>query len=470
MHAQTAAIEATPTPRLLSVLLLLLQRRQQSKATKRWRILRKALVPSTSSPPAAHDTHGDTDVSVRRHPGFGLLQHATHTPLRDWVAPLPPPLAAQIAAVAAAGGSAPLAELSALPVVNVLLPSIPGANWDATTTALSAAAGFAVTADPVAGGVCMRLHGRRGDEGAAPLHLAVETYAAPTGSSDAWSAVLLRPQEQRVTLAQLVAHRDPAGVDNTGNVCVWPAEEVLAHVCHTRAASLRGKTVLEIGAGMTGLAGLVVAASPACAPRHVVITDGNDQAAANIARCCAATTAAATAAPTDVGTPLPVSSGAFVWGMSPPTLQLASYTCTACGVSGADALATCRHPGVSAPLQVDVVIGADCLFFEKYHNELVESCADVLVPGGEAWLLAPQRGGSLDRFVAKATADARFTSVDVEARYDETVWRKRAQFLAADDGTFDEDLHHPLFVTLRKTGVAAGAGAGAGAAPPTSLT
>ncbi|CAN0464976.1 unnamed protein product, partial [Ascophyllum nodosum] len=63
-----------------------------------------------------------------------------------------------------------------------------------------------------------------------------------------------------VILAQLFSHR-VHGVDNTGNVRVWPSEQVLLHALLTGplAPSLRGARVLELGAGKCGLAGLGVA-------------------------------------------------------------------------------------------------------------------------------------------------------------------------------------------------------------------
>ena len=41
-----------------------------------------------------------------------------------------------------------------------------------------------------------------------------------------------------------------------------------------------GKSVIELGAGMTALAGLIVAAE--CHPERIVLTDGNEKAVENI--------------------------------------------------------------------------------------------------------------------------------------------------------------------------------------------
>jgi hypothetical protein len=63
------------------------------------------------------------------------------------------------------------------------------------------------------------------------------------------------PVDTRPTLAQLVSHRASSthGVDNTGNVCVWPSEEVLGLLVASRGRwDVSGKTVIELGGGMTG--------------------------------------------------------------------------------------------------------------------------------------------------------------------------------------------------------------------------
>jgi Lysine methyltransferase len=74
------------------------------------------------------------------------------------------------------------------------------------------------------------------------------------------------------------------GFDNTGNIRIWPSEEVLAFYCVEQRAQFAQKRVLELAAGMSGLAGLVVAAL-ADATR-VMITDGNEGSSQ---RMCATT-------------------------------------------------------------------------------------------------------------------------------------------------------------------------------------
>lgn len=59
----------------------------------------------------------------------------------------------------------------------------------------------------------------------------------------------------------LTPQQDLVGFNNTGNVCVWPAEEVLAFwlLTHGRALAAPAQRVLELGAGMAALAGFAAA-------------------------------------------------------------------------------------------------------------------------------------------------------------------------------------------------------------------
>ncbi len=59
----------------------------------------------------------------------------------------------------------------------------------------------------------------------------------------------------------------------TGNLCLWPSEECLSALLVEEPDICEGKDVVEVGAGSTGLAGLICAA--ACHPRSVLLTDGN---------------------------------------------------------------------------------------------------------------------------------------------------------------------------------------------------
>lgn len=76
-------------------------------------------------------------------------------------------------------------------------------------------------------------------------------------------------------------------MDNTGNVREWPSEEVLAYYLVQRENEAQSSQescgqlrVMELGAGKSGLVGLVKAAllrDRGAADFEIVITDGNDR-------------------------------------------------------------------------------------------------------------------------------------------------------------------------------------------------
>nr|CAG8494768.1 4709_t:CDS:2 [Entrophospora candida] len=64
-----------------------------------------------------------------------------------------------------------------------------------------------------------------------------------------------------------------SGFLNTGNICIWPAEEILAYYCIKNPQLFSNKSICELGSGMSALAGLTIAAK--CKPKSVTLTEGN---------------------------------------------------------------------------------------------------------------------------------------------------------------------------------------------------
>jgi calmodulin-lysine N-methyltransferase len=202
-----------------------------------------------------------------------------------------------------------------------------------------------------------------------------------------------------------------AGFNNTGNVRVWSSEEVLTHYCLRQGPALfAGRRVLELGGGMTCLAGVMVA--KAAAPAHVHLTDGNAAAMANVKRIVA---------------------------------QNELRTDVTCSVLRWHEAAHARH----APY--DLILCADCLFFDEARPALAAAIDCLLRPGGSALLMAPARGGTFNLFVQEAAR--RNLKYSIAKRYDEAVWGcHEALSLEYQQGgaCYDEDLHYPLLLVLTK--------------------
>lgn len=83
--------------------------------------------------------------------------------------------------------------------------------------------------------------------------------------------------------------QDLAGFDNSGNVRLWPCEELLAYLIYGPLQHRIRKTkILELGAGMTALAGLVAIWNSYLEFQNleleseIHLTDGNERCVANI--------------------------------------------------------------------------------------------------------------------------------------------------------------------------------------------
>lgn len=80
---------------------------------------------------------------------------------------------------------------------------------------------------------------------------------------------------------QVTKLEDIQGFNNTGNIRIWPSEECLAYLLLKNPSKVEGKRVLELGAGMTGLAGLVASHFTSS---NVLLSDGNDKSVENLQR------------------------------------------------------------------------------------------------------------------------------------------------------------------------------------------
>lgn len=145
------------------------------------------------------------------------------------------------------------------------------------------------------------------------------------------------------------------GFNNSGNIRVWPSEECLAYYLLKHERLVRSKTVLELGSGMVGLSGLTSAALGAA---EVVLTDGNEKSVENIQRIVEINKLNNR-----------VTCSLLSWNSTIPNKQF------------------------------DAILCADCLFFMEEHRTLLNCIHRHLKPGGTAYIVAPDRGGTVQPFL-----------------------------------------------------------------------
>ncbi|XP_066280056.1 calmodulin-lysine N-methyltransferase-like [Branchiostoma lanceolatum] len=201
------------------------------------------------------------------------------------------------------------------------------------------------------------------------------------------------------------------GFNNTGNVCIWPSEEVLTYYCLKNKEIFRDQTVCELGGGMTCLAGVAVAI--ASEAEEVVLTDGNEKSVENVDQI------------------LQRNSAQF--GDTKVSCQVLKW-------DEQDQLD--RLAGV-----FDHVICADCLFFDQYRRPLVDCIFRILKPNGVATIFAPRRNQTLEDFCRLAEPFFRVTTVE---NHEEILWALHLKLQAEDRDRYNPDIHYPIMLTLTK--------------------
>jgi 2-polyprenyl-6-methoxyphenol hydroxylase-like FAD-dependent oxidoreductase len=193
--------------------------------------------------------------------------------------------------------------------------------------------------------------------------------------------------------------------------------------------------VLELGAGMAGLAGMALAVQN---PEHtrVVLTDGHPDAVLNNRVNIQLTQALMH--PTMVAH-LNITAQRLVW----TTMTTVTTTTTK----------------KEETLLFDLVLACDCTHFVECHAPLALTTADQLRIGGVALFLAPPRGDTLKRFVTLVQSlnglfQVHYYDDDSVKDYSPTVSQCHDHYQQQqqddDDETYHANIHCPHLLILRK--------------------
>ncbi|XP_052865109.1 calmodulin-lysine N-methyltransferase [Anopheles cruzii] len=200
------------------------------------------------------------------------------------------------------------------------------------------------------------------------------------------------------------------GFNNTGNICVWPSEEALAYYVLARLAQFDGTRVLELGGGMTCLAGLVLAKYGQ--PAFVHVSDGNELSVENVRK----------------------------------SLVLNKFNCTIkSSVLKWDRSAVGSAVGPAEP-KYQFILSADCLFFDESRSQLIDTVWLLLAEEGVALVTAPRRGNTLGLFLNECVA--RGFHYELLQCYNEAIWARHLELKLMEG--YDENIHYPLLVKLYK--------------------
>ncbi|XP_050084986.1 calmodulin-lysine N-methyltransferase [Anopheles aquasalis] len=198
------------------------------------------------------------------------------------------------------------------------------------------------------------------------------------------------------------------GFNNTGNICVWPSEEALAYYILSHLPLFDGTKVLELGGGMTCLAGLVLAKYGQ--PAFVHVTDGNELSVENVRK----------------------------------SLVLNKFNCTIkSSVLKWDGRTVRELTGGE---RYQFILSADCLFFDESRSQLIDTVWLLLAEEGVALITAPRRGNTLSLFLNECVA--RGFHYELLQCYNEAIWARHLELKLMDG--YDENTHYPLLVKMYK--------------------
>lgn len=223
-----------------------------------------------------------------------------------------------------------------------------------------------------------------------------------TTVNDQEYSLVIRQISQKFTPEELI------GFNNTGNICIWPSEEALAYYVLHHLSAFHQRRVLELGGGMTCLAGLLLAKYTQA--KFVHLTDGNNLSIQNANEILSRNM---------ISTTGKVTCSALKWENVNQITDDAQYDC---------------------------IISADCLFFDSARSSFVNALWQFMKPTGFGLIMAPCRGDTLNIFVQQAKQKG--FNCHVRKCYNRIIWQKHMELL--ETNVYDEDIHYPVLIEVTK--------------------
>lgn len=249
-----------------------------------------------------------------------------------------------------------------------------------------------------------------------------ETNGGPNGPrvSNVWYKAKCQGTNEVKVEVRLPAGKIPfteilVSSDSTGAICIWPSEKILGFWCLQNRSLFTDKTVLELGAGLTGLSGLILAST--CRPAQVLLTDGNPVCINNL-NTIISRNRSRMILPEDVS----IEARQLTWAQEDEYDNLIDT--------------------------IDVILISDCLYLENCHKSLESTIWSLLKGNGQCYIVAPSRNQSFEKF---ANLAAKRFMVQRKDNYDPTIWSMHAAYSdERDKYQYSPDRHHPLLMILTK--------------------
>lgn len=225
-----------------------------------------------------------------------------------------------------------------------------------------------------------------------------------------------RSRTARKSLHELTSHQhsQTAAIDNTGNICVWDCEIVLAWFLWQpgECRIAQGTTLLEVGAGMAAVTAL--AGDTVCS--EIFITDGhadcvwNNRINVRLRRQANSTSISH------------IQCSVLRWSYDDDTLL-----CSA-----------------------DSTLVSDCTHFEEWHGQLLWTVLRHTRVGGSIWMCQPDRGQSWSRFQKLMECTVLGTVISLQEHCSDQLDELHAQFVLQHSSSYEPDRHRPRIFQITK--------------------